>query len=179
MHHSNYRAPILVHFSCTTRTIMHPYSCTAQSRAPRTHAPYCTYSYSCTSRAPLKLSCIHTCALLNLVHLILVHPTVPTRTRALLAHHSNCRAPILMMHCSISCTSYSCTLLHLLVLMHLSCTTRTIVHPYSCPTQSRAPIKPTRHPTQEGSGPSPWLAQNIPVAIVNLLTPSATSHNHC
>ena len=59
---------VLVHLSCTTRTIVHPYSCTAQSRAPRTCVPYCTCSYSCTSHAPLELSCTHTHAPLNLVH---------------------------------------------------------------------------------------------------------------
>ena len=100
-----YTPHLLVHcyvISCS-HLLVHQYCTTTQSRAPRTRAPYCTYSYSCTSRAPLELSCTHTRALLNLVHLVLVYPTAPARTHAPLVHHSNYRAPILMPH-SISCT---------------------------------------------------------------------------
>ena len=153
---------------------------------------HCTYSFK--SRALPIYLCATTAPLRNLVHLVLVHPSrAPLLScthrmhhypRALFSH-----APLILVHLqSLSWDfplpdhrhSCSCTSRAQLILVHLSCTTYTraplvLVHQsYSCTNRARAPIiKPTRCPIQEGLGPSPWQAHNIPLAIVNLLPPSA------
>ena len=183
----------LVHYSisCASRAplILVRQSFLCSSRAPPISvvglpASWPSALISCTSRAPLVhlQSLLWDFLLLGRRHLILMHFSCTTQSRALLN----------LVHYSISCTSHSCASCAPLILVRLSCTSNhcrgtsrslAVGTSYSC-TRTRAPtcaltragapiIKPTHCPIQEGVRPSPWQAHNIPLAIVNLLTPSA------
>ena len=178
----------LMHYSisCTTQShallnlvhlIFMRLSCTTYTRAPLVHQ-----SFLCTSREP-PITVMGIPAPWP-SHLILVHISCTTQSRSP-------RSPHILLN-SILLTSphhlYSCTSRAPIVLVHLSCTSnycrgtsRSLAVGTSCScTRTRAPtrapthaiiharapiIKPTRCPIQEGLGPSPWRARNIPLAI--------------
>ena len=189
----------LVHYSYTTTYSRAPISCTTC-----THAPIgCTTQNRALLVLVHHSVLFHHSALVHhsvLVHhscTHLMHHSVISCTSPALLILLSCTT---LVHHSYSCTTrtspplrnlvhYSCTIMY--SREPISCTTRThapLVHHsvLSCTARatlrnlvhhSRAPIiKPTRCPTQEGSGPLPWQAHNIPVATVRFRPLANSTH---
>ena len=151
---------IFLRVSCTSHLLMHYYCTTTQSRAA---IYYCT---TMQSRAAINY-CTTTALLLH--HYIISC----IRTRA-----SYCTIRIRASYCTIRTRASYCT-----ICIRASYCTIRVRASYStirtrapcCTIRTCAPIKPTRCPIQEGLGPSPWQAHNIPLAIVNFLNSFAPS----